>query len=247
MRPDMDVLFVNDLGGWYRLEHDRCLGAFEATPEMLGPDGCVRPSILATQADMVGGALSSQAAAPRIPITVDLTVRGIERPGTGKLLMVGRLLRAGRRTTVVEVLFSRGDERPLVLSHATFMPAPDPKDSQEFMGDRDGGGPSLARPFVEQLGIRSLAPGVAEIDRTAYTMQPTGTIQGGAVAAVAEVAAETAAGRAVRDLEVRYLAAVRVGPARATAEVFGAGQVRVEVRDRGNDDRLASLVLATVG
>jgi acyl-coenzyme A thioesterase PaaI-like protein len=134
-----------------------------------------------------------------------------------------------------------------VLSHATFMPAPDPKDSQEFMGDRDGGGPSLARPFVEQLGIRSLAPGVAEIDRTAYTMQPTGTIQGGAVAAVAEVAAETAAGRAVRDLEVRYLAAVRVGPARATAEVFGAGQVRVEVRDRGNDDRLASLVLATVG
>jgi hypothetical protein len=58
VRPDMDVLFVNDLGGWYRLEHDRCLGAFEATPEMLGPDGCVRPSILATQADMVGGALS---------------------------------------------------------------------------------------------------------------------------------------------------------------------------------------------
>ncbi len=247
MQPDMDVLFVNDLGGWYRLEDERCMAGFEVTPQMLGPDGCVRPSILATQADMVGGALSNRACAPRIPITVDLTVHRLDAYGTGRMSMVGRLLRAGSRTTVAEVVFFAGDERPLVVSHSTFMPAPDPKDSQPFGGDRDGGPPSLTVPFVEQLGVRVLSPGTAQLDRTTYTMQPTGTIQGGAVAALAEVAAETATGAGVRDLELRYLAAVRVGPARATAEVLGAGQVRVEVRDRGNQDRLTTLVLATVG
>jgi acyl-coenzyme A thioesterase PaaI-like protein len=241
----MDVLFVNDLGGWYRLEGDRCVGGFEVTPQMLGPDGCVRASILATEADLVGGALSNRASEPRIPLTVDLTVHRIEPVGTGRLTMVGRLLKVGRRTTVAEVFFSAGDERPLFVSHATFMPSPDPKDSQPFSGDRNAGAPSLAQPFVDQLGVRAVSPGVAEIDRTPYTMQPTGTIQGGALAAVAEVAAEGAMGRPVADLEVRYLSAVRVGPARATAETVGPGRARVEVRDRGNADRLATLVLAT--
>ena len=246
VEPDMAVLFVNDLGGWYRVEGERCVGGFEVTPEMLGPDGWARPSILATQADMVGGALSTPASAPQIPITVDLTVHRIEPVGTGRVSMVGRLLRAGRRTTVAEVVFSVGDERPLIVSYSTFMPAPDPRHSQDYNGDRDMGGPSLSRPFIEQLGVRVPTPGVAELDRTTYTMQPTGTIQGGAVAALAEVAAETATGLPVRDLEVRYLAAVRVGPARATAETMGGGRVRVEVRDTGNADRLATLVLATV-
>jgi len=243
----MSVLFVNELGGSYRLDGDRCVGEFEVTAEMLGADASVRPSILATEADMVAGALANRASKPRIPLTVDLTVHRMEAIGVGTVGMVGRLLKVGRRTTVAEVLFvPRGGERPLALSHATFMPSPNPGDEQPFVGDRDAGRARLTRPFPEQLGIRVLAPGTTEIDRVPYTMQPTGTIQGGAIVAVAEVAAETAAGAAVTDIDVRYLAAVRVGPARATADVLGAGRVRVEVRDRGNDDRLASLVLARV-
>jgi acyl-coenzyme A thioesterase PaaI-like protein len=66
------------------------------------------------------------------------------------------------------------------------------------------------------------------------------------VAAVAEVAAETAAGSAVTDLDVRFLSAVRAGPARATAEVLGSGRVRVEVRDRGHGDRLTATLMARV-
>jgi acyl-coenzyme A thioesterase PaaI-like protein len=247
VEPDMTVLFVNDLGGWYRLEGDRCIGEFEVTAQMLASDGSVRPSILATEADMVMGSLANRASKPRIPLTVDLTVHRIEPIGLGRLSMVGRLLKVGQRTTVAETLFfAAGGERALMLSHATFMPSPNPGDEQPFGGDRDGGRASLTRPFIEQLGVRILSPGVAEIDRVPYTMQPTGTIQGGAVAAVAEVAAETAAGAAVADLDVRYLSAVRVGPARATAEVLGAGRVRVEVRDLGNADRLTTVVLARV-
>jgi len=243
----MTVLFVNDLGGSYRLAGDRCRGELDVTAEMLGVDGAVRPSILATHADMVAGALANRASAPRVPLTVDLTVHRLEPIGIGAVTMVGRLLKVGRRTTVAEVLvMAHAGERPLGLCHATFMPSPNPVDEQPFVGDRDAGRPSLARPFPEQLGISVVAPGVCEIERVPYTMQPTGTIQGGAVAAVAEVASETAAGAAVADLDVRYLAAVRVGPARATAEPLGAGRVRVEVRDRGNADRLAAIVLARV-
>ncbi len=245
--PDMSVLFVNQLGGWYRLDGERCHGEFEVTAEMLGPDGSVRASILATEADMIGGSLANRASAPRVPLTVDLTVHRIDPIGVGTIGMVGRLLKVGQRTVVAETAFvERGGERPLVLSQATFMPSPNPVDEQPFVGDRDVGRPTLARPFVELLGIRVLAPGVTEIDRVPFTMQPTGTIQGGAVAAVAEVAAETATGATVADLDVRYLAAVRAGPARAVAEVLGAGRVRVEVRDRGNGDRLTATLMARV-
>jgi hypothetical protein len=45
---------------------------------------------------------------------------------------------------------------------------------------------------------------------------------------------------------VRFLAAVRVGPARAAAEVLGGGRVRVEVRDRGHGDRLTATLMARV-
>ena len=242
----MSVLFVNDLGGWYRLEGERCAGEFEVTGEMLGPDGSVRASILATQADMIGGALANRASTPRVPLTVDLTVHRVEPVGVGTLSMVARILRAGRRTVVTEAAFLAGGERPLVVSQATFMPSPNPVDEQPFVGDRDGGRPTLTRPFADQLGIRVLAPGLSELDRVPYTMQPTGTIQGGAVAAVAEVAAETASGAAVVDIDVRFLAAVRVGPARATAEVLGGGRVRVEVRDRGHGDRLTATLMARV-
>ena len=242
----MSVLFVNDLGGWYRLEGDHCAGEFQVTDEMLGPDGSVRASILATQADMIGGALANRASTPRVPLTVDLTVHRVEPVGVGTLSMVARILRAGRRTVVTEAAFLAGGERPLVVSQATFMPSPNPVDEQPFVGDRDGGRPTLTRPFADQLGIRVLAPGLSELDRVPYTMQPTGTIQGGAVAAVAEVAAETASGAAVVDIDVRFLAAVRVGPARATAEVLGGGRVRVEVRDRGRGDRLTATLMARV-
>ena len=246
VQPDMSVLFVNDLGGWYRLEGEHCTGEFQVTDEMLGPDGAVRASILATQADMIGGALANRASAPRVPLTVDLTVHRVEAVGVGIVAMVARVLKAGRRTVVTETAFVAGGERPLVVSQATFMPSPNPVDQQPFVGDRDGGRPSLSRAFPDQLGIRVVAPGVTELDRLPYTMQPTGTIQGGAVAAVAEVAAETASGAAVLDLDVRFLAAVRAWPARAVAEVLGGGRVRVEVRDRGNGDRLTATLLARV-
>jgi acyl-coenzyme A thioesterase PaaI-like protein len=97
---------------------------------------------------------------------------------------------------------------------------------------------------MEEIGARVISAGVAELDRVPYVMQPAGTIQGGAVALLVELAAESVAGAPVTDLEIRYLAAYRVGPARATASVIAPGLIRVEVHDVGRPDRLATVALA---
>ncbi len=239
-------MFIADLGGGYRLAGDACVGDFEVVDEMRAPGtSAVRASILATEADVVAGALANRALNPRVPLTVDLTVHGLAPVDVDRLTIVSRPVKVGRSTVVVDTWFcAPGAERPLAFSQATFMPSPRPVDVLEFPGDRPYSPPRLAVTFPEHLGIRVARPGVAELDRVEYVMQPTGTIQGGALAALAEVAAETLAAAPVTALDVRYLKAVRVGPARATAELIGSGVVRVEVRDAGNGDRLATVALA---
>jgi acyl-coenzyme A thioesterase PaaI-like protein len=142
-------------------------------------------------------------------------------------------------------MISGDDGSPVAISHATFMPSPRPEDVMaEVHWSRPPTPPNVTRPIFDQVGIRSLGAGAAELDLATYVMQPSGTIQGGAIAMVAELAAETAAEAPITDLEIRYVSAVRVGPARAVATVIGTRLVRVEVRDVGNADRLATLVLA---
>jgi hypothetical protein len=59
-----------------------------------------------------------------------------------------------------------------------------------------------------------------------------------------EAAAEDGSGP-VGDMEIHYLSAVRIGPGRAVAAPLGNdGLSRVEVRDPGNNGRLATLGLA---
>jgi acyl-coenzyme A thioesterase PaaI-like protein len=84
------------------------------------------------------------------------------------------------------------------------------------------------------------------MDRDPYVLQPAGTIQGGAVALVAELAAETLSGRAVDDLQIRFLSTVRTGPARSSARSLTRDTVRAEVRDAGTG-RLTSVAIARLG
>jgi acyl-coenzyme A thioesterase PaaI-like protein len=82
-------------------------------------------------------------------------------------------------------------------------------------------------------------------------------MQGGAVAAVIDAAAEAASGVAgagdvvVSDLQLTYLALARVGPVRTRVEVLdvrpGVVVTRVELIDVGGDDRVTTLgrVVAT--
>jgi acyl-coenzyme A thioesterase PaaI-like protein len=254
-RPDQ--MFIAKLGISYRADGDVVAGHFEVTDDMRVPGTrLVRAGLLATAADIVSGWGANAAVFPRIPLTVDLTVHRLAPFAGDALDVVSRLLKLGRTTTVAEVRFGeaalpdRGRPSTVVLSHVTFTVSPRPEDVfddgfGETLGlPRPERAPSLASPILEDIGARVVAPGVAELDRVPYVMQPAGTIQGGAVALLAEQAAESRAGAPIRDLEIRYLSAVRVGPARAVAEVVSPGLLRVEVRDSGHADRLASLAMA---
>ena len=105
---------------------------------------------------------------------------------------------------------------------------------------------SMPIAFPDYIAMRVVEPGVTEIEHGPFLQQASGSLQGGAVALLGELAAESLTQRPVLDLDTRYLTAVRQGPGRATAVEIGGGLVRAEVRDVGMDNRLAALVTARV-
>jgi acyl-coenzyme A thioesterase PaaI-like protein len=211
----------------------------------------IRSSVLACWADMVSGTDASHANPGRTALTVDLTVRLLVPPVAEMVVISSEILKAGRRTVVCEARMCDERGRPFALSHMTFQSSPRPEDVMDpyvisgfAAGMADARPPSYPQPFMEFTGIRMTGPGACELDRRPRVMNPAGTLQGGAVAAMVEAAAESLAGP-VGDMELHYVSAVRVGPGRARAVATGAdGPMRVEVRDPGNGDRLCTLGLA---
>src|SRR5579871_5613990 len=229
---------------------DRVVGSFEAVPALCAPGTpLARTAVLLTIADMAAGSISSAATAPRICLTLDLSVR-VLRPPVGLIDVEARVLKSGRNTTVAETLF-HVDGELAALSWSTFVASPRPSDVIEVppLSFRRYGPSQLRAPLAEQAGCRIVGPGIAEVDRTPYVMNPAGTVQGGMVALLAELATESLpdVDGAVTELDVRYLSATRVGPARATAAALTDRTARVELHDPGNGDRLTAVVLARWG
>lgn len=162
--------------------------------------------------------------------------------------MRGEIVKHGRTTVAGEVFFYDAETmKPVAYSYLTFMGSPRPQDRPPAYtrGMRTVG--NMEKPFPEHVGARIVEPGVVEMERTPFVTQAAGSLQGGAVALLGELAAETLTGLPVMDLDVRYLSAVRVGPGRAIATALGQRLVRVEILDRGRDDRLIAIAIARVG
>lgn len=248
--PRARVSFIAEMGFHCRFEDDRIVGRSDApAPALLVPGSdVVRPSVLLTLADVLIGSLANEAVLPRITMTADLNARALrplaaDRPFTGE----AHVLKSGRTTTFGEATFrSVGDAEPAVLSHGTFIASPRPQDngfSLRESGPLSRPTGTMTVPFARRVGCRRVAAGVAEIARREDLLNPADTLQGGLVALVAEEAACSLHEHAVPTaLDVRYLSAIRVGPARATAADLGS-VTRVEVRDAGADARLAAVAV----
>jgi acyl-coenzyme A thioesterase PaaI-like protein len=185
--------------------------------------------------------------APQLAVTLDIVVRIVADRSGDSLALTAEIVKVGRSTVAAEVCFTDAATGQLVAhSYVTFMASPRPQDVAPplIRGMRTTG--SMPVAFPDHIGMRVLEHGVTEIEHGPFLQQASGTLQGGAVALLGEVAAETLTGRPVLDLDTRYLSAVRLGPGRATAVSLGSGLVRAEVRDVGNDNRLAALVTARV-
>ncbi len=245
--PSAARMFVNEIPFWFEVSEDgaEMVGEMTINDALRFPgSGLPRASVLATIADCVAGLPACIATAPRLAVTLDIVVHNVAERCGDRLEISGEIVKIGRSTVSGEVRFSDLESAALVaVSYLTFMVSPRPQDELAPMqrGMRTSG--SITAPFPEFLGVRTISPGVTEIDLVPLVMQASQTLQGGVFGVLAEVAARSLTKGPVLDLDIRYLNAVRVGPGRAIATLLGENLIRVEVRDRGNDDRLASLVL----
>jgi acyl-coenzyme A thioesterase PaaI-like protein len=249
---EYDGGFTAELGLTVEVEGDALVGRAEVVPELCVPEaGVLRPSVLLSWADTLAGSLATERTLPRVCMTVDLNVRVTHALPIGtEVTAVGRVLKTGRTLTFAEATFNvSGDDAPAALVLGTFVASPRPEDvADSFVSrvttERRRSNKPPSQAITELLGGRVVAPGVVEADRHPRILNWVQTVQGGAVALLAEEAALSLVGAPVpTELEVRYLRTVRVGPMRATAQAMGAF-TRVDVVDVGNDDRLAAVAIA---
>jgi uncharacterized protein (TIGR00369 family) len=259
LEMDPDSHFIRELGFSHVLAEGVGRGWGWNVPDLCVP-GTDFPhvSVLLTLSDIVTGILAGVATAPRICVTVDFRVRVLRAPPLGRYEMDGRLLRTGRTLTVGETVFIEPDDpSPFAIAVGTFVASPRPGDVRPEGFDEGPvhvERPTISMPFHERVAYAALEPGLGEVPLRSDLTNATGTIQGGVVALLGEMAAQTlassAAGRTfvVDDLDVRYLRAARVGPARSSAQLLqlddDRATVAVEVRDTGMDDRLVAHVTA---
>jgi acyl-coenzyme A thioesterase PaaI-like protein len=244
---DLTEHFVGSLGLELWVEDGLTQGRTELHPGMLASaSGTPRLGVLATLVDMVAGTPPSGALNP----TVDLRIWLLSRPpSSGVIRLEARPAKFGRRLYVAETILHTGDaDRPFARSTCTFMN--EAIDMGLSFGPR-GTPRAPVRPLEELLDARMLGDGTLEMDaHERVSNGPGGTVQGGAQALLAELAAERAladggAATAV-DLEIRFLNRVRGDRITARAEVddgdLGIVGVRVPVVDTGPDPRMVSLV-----
>lgn len=245
----MEAHIVTELGMAIQLAGEELHGTALVVPEMYVPETeCARTSIIATWTDLLAGLLVGEVLAPRVPVTLELAVDLYTEPvGCGRLHAVGRILKAGRSVVVAGVDFTAEDDEPVAMATASFMAAPDatltmPSLAESLLINHAGDG-RLTAPFAERARCERREPGVAVLARADDGLNASNTINGGLIAlAVEEAALSRAPGATLSSLAMRYLRPARIGPVVATAARYGE-LARVQVRDAGNDDRLA--VVAT--
>jgi len=239
------------------LPDDRFVGTAKVQPTLCIPGTVVpRPSMLATYADIAIGFPAANRFGFPAP-TLDLSMHVFRTPTAADLSMEAKLVKVGKRVIVGECWFTAdGEDDPYAVCVATFFTTAEPlseewrtptADNPMFSPRQD-----LPEPIADRAGIHTHAPGSVEVQLAPHISNGT-TVQGGIVALLAERACESALGddgrHAVTGIDLRYLSALRAGPARATAEPLRSddqgSHFWVEITDAGDDDRLMVHCLVT--
>jgi acyl-coenzyme A thioesterase PaaI-like protein len=242
------------LGFEYHVEGNVGLGQATMHDYLRTAENWPSAGVLLTFADVLIGLLASHQTAPRISVTANLAVHMAgPLPEDGRLSLRGELSKVGRSMTVGETEVRSAASGDLVaIAIGTFLASPRPQDvSSPFHWVRPAGRvETTAATLSDHVGLRVLAPGVTEIALRPDLTNATESLQGGLVALLGEIAAQTAASAGIGEtavvdsLDVHYLAAARIGPFRAAARLLSPQLVRVEVRDPGRGDRIVAIVVA---
>jgi acyl-coenzyme A thioesterase PaaI-like protein len=224
--------------------------------------GVIRNSVLALVADMMGGWVADNNSHHDWVFTTDLSVRAPALRLPSAVVATGRPQRVGKGTIATAVHMHDEDGALVGYAHTGFVRmarryGDNPKPDFESAAERwSVSRPQrIAEPLDVAVGVEIVdaATGAVEVDLRDDLRNPAGAMQGAMVALVGEVAAEAMAThhigtpQVVTDLDVRYLAMGRIGPVHSRAWFVGDpihGSIHVELRDRGNGDRLMTALLA---
>jgi acyl-coenzyme A thioesterase PaaI-like protein len=219
----------------------------------------IRAGALLALIDHVGGLTAGLAALPDgWVVSTNLSMRTATLSHRGPLRLRAEVLRRGRAAVVVRVrVTDDGAAGALVadgvLTSAVLVPEGGPPRWERPMSMAP---PAYAEapPLGEWLGVQAVDGTTLEIELRDELRNPWGILHGAVVASLVDLAAVHAVGdgegAASTDAVLHFLSPGRVGPVYAHAEVCGrradGDVVRVELHDRGANDRLMAVAVVTV-
>ncbi|MGZ6997597.1 MAG: PaaI family thioesterase [Acidimicrobiia bacterium] len=219
------------------------------------PDGSIAMGALLGLADSVAGLCGGLAALPGWVVSTNLMLRAVDLDVVGPLDLAAEVLRVGRNAVVTTVTVRDGHDATLVaegtLTSAILQPAGGPPVYERPLVLRAPPLDPDTTPALDQfVGVRSVDDDTVAIDLTDDLRNPWGILHGGITAALVDVAARHATGASrTTDAVVHFVRPGRVGPVVASVRRVGARAdghlVRVELRDRGSDDRVMAVAVAT--
>lgn len=230
-------------------------GRIPLSPSLVDDRGGLRTAAVLMGIDMTCGMAGGLGVLPNWTVTADADVHLVGACSIGPLRVDAVNVRAGRSMSVVEArAVDEGDGDALVAlataNHGVLVSSFEHRLATASNGEVQ----RFARPdhdpdasLESYFGLESTADGVA-IALDERTTNPWGIFHGGLHGLLVDTCARRAGLGEVHHVSMRFLNAVREGPAVALAtEVLPRGRnriVRVEVRDRGTD-RLAVIAHVT--
>ena len=240
-------------------------------PNVCSDSGSIHVGVLATMIDVLGGFLAMEIFLPDWMATANLSIHTAGCVSSGVVSATGRIIRSGRSTATVsaEVFSSRAKAaRPTDLAGSAMITY------SRLEGVRAGSGlgfdkgrhvdfqlpdgnARLERHVIDKTGLQFTEEksGTTVLDMTEYVRNSFGSLQGGMIAMMADVAGQSAARAATgirlttADLVLHYLSPGRIGPFTADAQVLRSNNVsalsRVEVKDAGDDQRVIAVAMNT--
>jgi len=224
--------------------------------------GCPFPraSVLVSYADTIAGSQVRALTLPQLSVTVELTLDVIVAdPGRRPIEYVAIesiIRRRGKRMFITETSFSHPEGTVLAVCGGTFsaisLTEPPRQGGREPRANDKR--PLFSGSLDDHVGLHSPRPGVAQIALRNDLGNSTNSLMGGLTAMLGEVAAlsrlraDAGTDHLVERLQIRYLAPIEIGPARAEVRLVGGPPSRpvvlVEVRDTARpEDVMADLTL----
>ena len=264
--------FKDNLSSWFEIaaRHEGDLRITTWVPvrdDLRGADGALRLAALTFAVDSAVGMSAGFSALPNWVVTTDIDLRIFADARVGPVRTEAHTLRAGRSQVLAEARLYDEGQGDLLVGHATANHgALSPENGAPLelfpVGEilRQSSSHAGVRPQMsDTFGARVVEPGIVELDMVDNARNPWGILHGCLHTLLAEDAARSLVDGRITGVSIRFMAPVRVGPARAHATLLassggsagsggpgGSVTVRVEVRDPGAHDRLGSLALITV-